>query len=801
MKKIKLKSIVSLLLASSTVVSVCAMSSGCNINGVKPELGEPKLTRYSVEVENGTGGGEYRKGKEVTVTATVPEGEMFAKWVSDGEVVSTQNPYTFIPEGDIKLTAVVGTPYTITVEGGRIGDTLDTSAQIVENEEVTVTAKSTTTKTFLYWIENGDAENHITANPYTFSVTEDKTIQAVYDEIYLVSVADGTVYPKSEADKASRSMRFEGGAECTIKPNEAPEGQKFAYWYCLDEDNNEQILSEQSEYTFAVTQSRKIYAKYKFFYTVTVDGGYIGDKTSVTSAEVWAGDEITVTAVNPEGKGFVRWLSGGREVGNSYIYTFQVDANTDLKAEFGDLINLATPANDANQMFTKKPSGYSDMIVELDRQKTPEGERDTAFDEGVDYILYYLYTSPDADKADYVGQFKMEQTNGTGAEIMALDGSHAIGCGSTPGDYYFDRVSNDDFFGLIEAAVGEDYSAYETYYVAAQAIGIKNSVYADSGISEIGTSVIQRNAAYTVTVTNGEIIAGDIVGVGNKVAAGAVVTVKPAAGEGYYFDHWEIDGQVVSYDEEYTFTVNASTEIKAVLNEFSGETATITVEGGIIEGEESTTAELPVGKMVSIVAQIPDGKGFISWMSGETEVYDFYRYTFRVREDLNLVATFGDLHDPFETPANDANQMFVKKFPGYCDVLLEIDRQKNEDGSIKTAFVEGVEYIEFHLYTSTDANVNTDSVGSFMLIQENGAGYLVSPDNSVRLSLSGEPGNYYKDWMSNAEFFSLIRAAIGEAYNPSQAYYVAAQAVAKEGSVYRSSAISVIGTSVIQEQA
>lgn len=196
--------------------------------------------------------------------------------------------------------------------------------------------------------------------------------------------------------------------------------------------------------------------------------------------------------------------------------------------------------------------------------------------------------------------------------------------------------------------------------------------------------------------------------------------------------------------------------------------------GGRIEGEEDTTAELPIGKMITVVAEIPEGKGLVCWKSGDEQIYDYYIYTFRVREDIELVAKFGDLHEAFETPANDANQMFAKKAPGYCDVLLELDRQKNEDGSIKSAFAEGVEYIEFHLYTSTDANVNTDSVGSFKLVKESDGVWLSSLDGTVRISVSGGDGNYYRDWLSDAEFYALIRAAVGEAYNPSQAYYVAA---------------------------
>ena len=62
--------------------------------------------KYTVTVVNGTGGGEYEKNTDVTVTATVPEGQLFEKWTSDGEDVSTDNPYTFKVTKDITLTAV-----------------------------------------------------------------------------------------------------------------------------------------------------------------------------------------------------------------------------------------------------------------------------------------------------------------------------------------------------------------------------------------------------------------------------------------------------------------------------------------------------------------------------------------------------------------------------------------------------------------------------------------------------------------------------------------------------------------------
>lgn len=133
-------------------------------------------------------------------------------------------------------------------------------------------------------------------------------------------------------------------------------------------------------------------------------------------------------------------------------------------------------------------------------------------------------------------------------------------------------------------------------------------------------------------------------------------------------------------------------------------------------------------------------------------------------------------------------------------MIVELDRQKNEDGSRKTAFVEGVEYIKFYLYTSVNANVETDSVGAFKLMKDaDGKVWLTDMNETVKLAVNGPDGDYYFDRISNADFYRMIAAAVGENYSATQAYYVAAQTCGKEGSVYVSSGISEIGTSVIKQ--
>ena len=62
---------------------------------------------YTITVNGGTGGGTYKQGDEVTVTAEDKEGKEFVGWKdASGKIVSTQKEYTFVVKDGMVLTAV-----------------------------------------------------------------------------------------------------------------------------------------------------------------------------------------------------------------------------------------------------------------------------------------------------------------------------------------------------------------------------------------------------------------------------------------------------------------------------------------------------------------------------------------------------------------------------------------------------------------------------------------------------------------------------------------------------------------------
>ena len=67
----------------------------------------PVKYNVTVTAENGTvtGDGEYEEGKTATLTATPAEGYQFVNWTVGEEVVSTENPYSFVVTADVALVA------------------------------------------------------------------------------------------------------------------------------------------------------------------------------------------------------------------------------------------------------------------------------------------------------------------------------------------------------------------------------------------------------------------------------------------------------------------------------------------------------------------------------------------------------------------------------------------------------------------------------------------------------------------------------------------------------------------------
>ena len=159
-----------------------------------------RLNTVTVVDGDGTKVTKHKSGTNVTVTVTIPTGKSFIRWVFEGVTIPTadvtKQEITFtMPDNDVTLTAKFeDIIYNITVTNG-------TSSALTAKyqEEVTVTAEDKEGKEFKGW---KDESGKIVSNDkaYTFKVTGETTLTAVYDDITPAPTPDvpGEVKPANE---------------------------------------------------------------------------------------------------------------------------------------------------------------------------------------------------------------------------------------------------------------------------------------------------------------------------------------------------------------------------------------------------------------------------------------------------------------------------------------------------------------------------------------------------------------------------------------------------------------------------
>ena len=171
---------------------------------VEVQVPESGVSSYNLTVIGGTGEGVFIQGESVTITANAPAtGKEFDKWVVTGITLSDEDlaksTVTFeMPASNVTMEAhfrdIEEAPsIEIKVEGGTGGGTYK------QGDEVTVTAEDKEGKEFVGWQdERGKIVS--TEKSYKFTVSEEKTLTAVYED---KSSGGGEITPPAKKDGLS----------------------------------------------------------------------------------------------------------------------------------------------------------------------------------------------------------------------------------------------------------------------------------------------------------------------------------------------------------------------------------------------------------------------------------------------------------------------------------------------------------------------------------------------------------------------------------------------------------------------
>lgn len=197
------------------------------------ELDDVLSSEYSYNAQN------YRN---VAVVAGEGEGNNRVMVIVNGDVEPSQTP----------PTPPTPTKYTITLsvdpEGGGIASG---GGQISEGKSVTITATPSSGYEFAGWRENGEIVS--TSSSYTFTVTADRALTAVFAVIVPTYTITASIDPEGSGAVTGAGTYKEGQTvTLTADPGE---DYKFAAW-----TENGKTVSESAEYTFTVTENRELTA-------------------------------------------------------------------------------------------------------------------------------------------------------------------------------------------------------------------------------------------------------------------------------------------------------------------------------------------------------------------------------------------------------------------------------------------------------------------------------------------------------------------------------------------------------------
>lgn len=332
---------------SDRVATTLALSVGSIASNRSFEArGTATVNRYTITVNNGSGGGTYNYGTEVTLTANTITGKTFSRW-SDGVTTATRKVTV---TGDATYTAEYTTNvYTVTyTKGTGIATISRTSESVSYGGNATgSTATVSTGYTFDGWYSgstrvstsltyaptnvtsNMSLEARATINRYTI------TPSAYYRNTdgtgnYTAGTTGGTV-------SGGGTVNYGGSATVTAS---AATGYQFDGWYSAGASGGT-LLSSSASYTITgVSANQTVYARFtKRYFTITYQVGSYVTSVSRTSERVAyganaAGSTMTINSTTAQYSYAIDgWYSGSTRVTSSGTYApTSVTANATYQA-------------------------------------------------------------------------------------------------------------------------------------------------------------------------------------------------------------------------------------------------------------------------------------------------------------------------------------------------------------------------------------------------------------------------------------------------------------------------------------
>jgi hypothetical protein len=558
--------------------------------------------------------GSYAAGTQLTLTATPNQYYEFLMWTKNGDLESEEATCTITVTENATYVAEFGqTLYMITAAP----NLTDAAASITGmgafpmGYPVTLQATANPGYQFLNWTENGTVIS--SENPWSFDVDGAHDFVANFEELPYQCLITAHCDPLV-AGTITGTGSYWAGTPCTLSVT-ANTGYQFQYWTDLDDN----IVSEDEQFTFTVTDTVEYVAVFStdiYLITATAAPSYGG---TVTGAGGYTYNQsCTLTATPAEGYEFVNWTMNGSEVSTDAAYTFTV-------TEAGDYV--------AN--FTMLPIYTVTVLVDPEGAATLEGvgsDGTAQFQQGSECTVTATATNP-----GYIFQYWADVNDNMISEdnpfTFTVNSDTTIVASFSTTIYIINATASPSTGGTVTGGSGYHYG--DTCTLIAEPA--TDYVFLNWTING---SVVSTDAEYTFIVTEaGDYVANftmlptyiitatdSIIGVGSDTTI--VITGDGNYIEGhectliveydtlvYSFVNWTLNGDEVSTETSFTFTVTGDADYVANFTQIEYQITIPTVENGdvIMEGGIDESNIFHYGDWCTLTAMPAPGFYFAGW--------------------------------------------------------------------------------------------------------------------------------------------------------------------------------------------
>ena len=564
------------------------------------------------------GAGTYNHFETCNLIATASEGYTFVNWTRDGEVVSTNDTYSFtVTEGGAYIAHFQLNSYEITATANpTAGGTIEGAGTYYHFETCTLTATESEGYTFINWTRNGEVV--ATTLSFNFTVSEAASFVANFQ---LNSYEIAVIASPTIGGTVTGEGTYNHFQTCTLTAT-ASEGYTFINW-----TKNGNIVSTNPTYGFTVTEGGTYTANFQlnsYEITATADpsiGGTVSGAGTYNHFET-----CTLVASINEGYSFVNWTKDGVEVATTANYSFTVTEAANYVANF--IPDYFTISVSANPSSGGNVTGGGDYLNGSTCTIMATAHTGYTFlnwtKDGIVISSNTSYSFTVTEAASYVANFQLNSYEIT-ATTNPADGGSVTGAGTYN---HFQTCS-------LTATANEGYS-----FVRWTKDGVTVSTNATFSftVTETASYVAHFSLNMFLITVSADPVDGGIVMGGGAFNYGENCTIMASAYNGYHFVNWTKDGVQVSTNESYTFTV---TEVASYVAHFALNQYQITVtadpsNGGTATGGGTYTH----GTQVNLTATANTGYHFVNWTKDGHQVSTNPTYSLSATESAEYIAHF-----------------------------------------------------------------------------------------------------------------------------------------------------------------